>query len=125
MTATDTTRPAPARSAAERRARLFTRINRLDGWFKVLGLSFVTPALRALAGIVTDDLIVSVPREPLWRALNMARGKYLTDLGNTPGHLNHWSRRGIVSLIGCYFDIIEVRSPLPWTMIHCRRRRQT
>lgn len=50
MTATDTTRPAPARSAAERRARLFTRINRLDGWFKVLGLSFVTPVLRALAG---------------------------------------------------------------------------
>lgn len=82
-------------------------------------------ALRALAGIVTDDLIVSVPREPLWRALNMARGKYLTDLGNTPGHLNHWSRRAIVSLVGRYFDIVEVRSPLPWTMIHCRRRRQT
>ena len=30
-------------------------------------------------------LLVSVPREPLWRGLNMARGAYLKDLGNTPG----------------------------------------
>src|SRR3982751_6585252 len=29
-------------------------------------------------------LLVSVPREPLWRALNMARGAYLRDFGNTP-----------------------------------------
>ena len=28
---------------------------------------------------------VSVPREPIWRAANMARGKYLGALGNTPG----------------------------------------
>ena len=38
-------------------------------------------------------LLVSVPREPLWRGLNMARGAYLKDLGNTPGHVNHWSKR--------------------------------
>ena len=25
----------------------------------------------------------------------MARGAYLSDLGNTPGHLNHWSKRGV------------------------------
>lgn len=82
-------------------------------------------ALRALQGIVTDDLVISVPREPLWRALNMARGKYLSDFGNTPGHLQHWSKRGITKLLARYFDIVEVRSPLPWTMIHCRRRQQT
>ncbi len=41
-------------------------------------------------------LLVSVPREPLWRALNMARGAYWRELGNTPGHLNHWSRRSFV-----------------------------
>ena len=44
-------------------------------------------------------LLVSVPREPLWRALNMARGAYLRELGNTPGHLNHWSRRAFVALL--------------------------
>ena len=39
------------------------------------------------------------PREPLWRGLNIARGAYLKDLGNTPGHLNHWSKRGFVALL--------------------------
>lgn len=33
-----------------RRARLFTRINKADGWFQVLGLSWITPLLRAAAG---------------------------------------------------------------------------
>jgi ABC-type nitrate/sulfonate/bicarbonate transport system permease component len=33
-----------------RRARLFTRINKADGWFQVLGLSFITPVLKAIAG---------------------------------------------------------------------------
>jgi nitrate/nitrite transport system permease protein len=33
-----------------RKARLFTRINKLDGWFQVLGLSWLTPILKAAAG---------------------------------------------------------------------------
>ena len=33
-----------------RRARLFTRINSADKWFQVLGLSWVTPILKAAAG---------------------------------------------------------------------------
>ena len=44
-------------------------------------------------------LLVSVPREPMWRGLNMARGAYIKDLGNTPGHLNHWSRKAFVELL--------------------------
>ncbi len=49
-------------------------------------------------------LLVSVPREPLWRGLNMARGAYIKDLGNTPGHLNHWSRKAFVELLGRHGD---------------------
>jgi ubiquinone/menaquinone biosynthesis C-methylase UbiE len=65
-------------------------------------------------------LLVSVPREPLWRALNMARGAYLRDLGNTPGHLNHWSRRSFVELLGRHGTVLAVRSPFPWTMLLVR-----
>jgi 2-polyprenyl-3-methyl-5-hydroxy-6-metoxy-1,4-benzoquinol methylase len=79
-------------------------------------------AMIALQRVVTSDLIISVPREPLWRGLNLARGKYVSDFGNTPGHLQHWSRRGITSLTERYFDVVDVISPLPWTMIHCRRK---
>ena len=65
-------------------------------------------------------LLVSVPREPLWRMLNMARGTYWGALGNTPGHLNHWSRRSFVELLSRYGEIVETRSPFPWTMLLVR-----
>jgi ubiquinone/menaquinone biosynthesis C-methylase UbiE len=65
-------------------------------------------------------LLVSVPREPLWRALNLARGAYLRDWGNTPGHVNHWSRRAFVELVGRHGEVAEVRSPFPWTMLLVR-----
>ena len=75
-----------------------------------------------LAELAQPCLLTSVPREPLWRVLNVARGKYLGDLGNTPGHVNHWSRSGFLDLLRRRFDVIEMRSPLPWTMALCKRR---
>ena len=79
-------------------------------------------ALRVLAGLARPWLIASVPREPLWRALNLARLSYVRDLGNTPGHLGHWSKRGFQRFLGERFEVVEVRSPLPWTMALCRVR---
>lgn len=76
--------------------------------------------LEALQRVVERDLILSVPREPLWRLLNMARGKYLSDLGNTPGHINHWSTASFCDLVSQYFDIATKMTPLPWTMLHCK-----
>ncbi len=72
--------------------------------------------LAEMARVAARYLLVSVPREPVWRILNMARGAYLRDLGNTPGHLNHWSKVGFVSLLSRYGTVEEVRTPLPWTM---------
>jgi 2-polyprenyl-3-methyl-5-hydroxy-6-metoxy-1,4-benzoquinol methylase len=77
-------------------------------------------ALRTLAGLARPWLILSVPREPLWRLLNMARGHYLRSLGNTPGHLQHWSASRFRHLVGCHAEIVESRTPLPWTMLLCR-----
>jgi 2-polyprenyl-3-methyl-5-hydroxy-6-metoxy-1,4-benzoquinol methylase len=65
-------------------------------------------------------LLVSVPREPLWRMLNMARGAYLGQLGNTPGHLNHWSKRSFARLLARHGEVLELRSPFPWTMLLVR-----
>lgn len=78
--------------------------------------------LRALQRVVGRYLILSVPREPIWRALNLARGKYIVDFGNTPGHIQHWSKRGFVALVSKYFEVVEVKSPLPWTMVLCHPR---
>jgi 2-polyprenyl-3-methyl-5-hydroxy-6-metoxy-1,4-benzoquinol methylase len=73
-----------------------------------------------MARCASKYLLVSVPREPLWRGLNLARGAYVKDLGNTPGHVNHWSKRGFVSLLGRYGTVVEARSPFPWTMLLVR-----
>jgi SAM-dependent methyltransferase len=88
-------------------------------------LSDPNVALGVLAALATPWAIVSVPREPLWRALNMARLKYLGALGNTPGHLNHWSRRTFLEFLERRMEVVEVRSPLPWTMALCRDPRNT
>jgi SAM-dependent methyltransferase len=73
-----------------------------------------------MARVARRWLLVSVPREPLWRGLNLARGAYLKDLGNTPGHLNHWSKRSFVSLLSQHGEVVEARSPFPWTMLLVR-----
>ena len=68
--------------------------------------------LAEMARVARRHLLVSVPREPLWRVLNLLRGAYVPQLGNTPGHLHHWSRRGLIELLAGYGDVIELRSPL-------------
>lgn len=78
--------------------------------------------LRVLEALSTDYVLVSVPREPIWRALNMARLRYLRSFGNTPGHIQHWSRSGFVSMLRERFDVVAVRTPLPWSMVLCRVR---
>jgi SAM-dependent methyltransferase len=73
-----------------------------------------------MARVASRWLLVSVPREPLWRGLNMARGAYWKDLGNTPGHLNHWSKRSFAGLLSRHGEVVEARSPFPWTMLLVR-----
>ena len=75
-----------------------------------------------MARVAQRWLLVSVPREPLWRGLNMARGAYWKDLGNTPGHVNHWSKRSFVALLSRHGEVVQARSPFPWTMLLVRLR---
>jgi 2-polyprenyl-3-methyl-5-hydroxy-6-metoxy-1,4-benzoquinol methylase len=70
--------------------------------------------IAALVALARPWLLVSVPREPLWRALNLARGKYAGELGNTPGRF--------LEFVGERVEIVETRRPLPWTMVLGRVR---
>lgn len=87
-------------------------------------LDFPEKGLEELQRITQPGgyLVLGVPREPLWCMLNMARGKYLAHFGNTPGHLNHWSTRGIKKYVRRYFGpVVEVRTPLPWTILVAKK----
>jgi SAM-dependent methyltransferase len=79
-------------------------------------------ALAVLRTLARPHLIVSVPREPLWRVLNLARGKYWHELGNTPGHLQHWSTLAFLDLLRDQLEVLELRTPPPWTMALCKTR---
>lgn len=78
-------------------------------------------ALRELMRISRKYIIVSVPRESIWRILNCCRGKYLCDFGNTPGHIQHWSKGQFIQFLKTtvqeQFEIVQTESPLPWTVV--------
>lgn len=113
-------------------APLFADIGRLpfvdDQFDLVLAIEvlehvpFPELALAELNRVARADLVVSVPREPIWRAANLARGKYIADLGNTPGHINHWGSRQFAELVGRRFSVRSVQRPFPWTMVAARVR---
>ena len=78
-------------------------------------------ALRVLKTLKSRNYIFSVPREPLWRILNMFRGKYIQDYGNTLGHLNHWSRKTFINFLENHgFHLMRIACPLPWIMVRGR-----
>ena len=74
-------------------------------------------ALKEVFRISKRYVLISVPNEPIWRISNFIRGKYIRSMGNTPGHIKHWTRKEIVKLVSGYGDVLEVSTPFPWTMI--------
>lgn len=85
-------------------------------------LEYPETALKELQRVSSRYCLLSVPNEPLWRILNVYRLKYLKDLGNTPGHLQHWSKKEFGQLVGKYFNIIKRKNPLPWQIILAKKR---
>lgn len=78
--------------------------------------------LNEVVRVAAKHVILSVPWEPWWRVGNILSGRYLRDLGNTPGHVQHWSRSSFLKLITRYLDIQNVFKPFPWTMVLAIRR---
>ncbi|MDN5747521.1 MAG: methyltransferase domain-containing protein [Pseudonocardia sp.] len=73
--------------------------------------------LAEIARVGSRHLVLSVPREPIFRSCNLVAGRYVKDLGNTPGHLNHWSTRAFVDFVAGVADVRAVTTPFPWTTV--------
>jgi nitrate/nitrite transport system permease protein len=101
MTAIDPTQLPPAQAREAARSRRFARITKMDAWFKVLGLPWLTPILRLVAG--------DTPRsqfKDIWRLLGVpllaialflgawawAAPKVQTSLGAIPGPAAVWEQ---------------------------------
>jgi ubiquinone/menaquinone biosynthesis C-methylase UbiE len=77
-------------------------------------------ALFEIKRVTKQYALFSVPNEPWWRIGNVARGKYWKTLGNTPGHINHWTKHQFHNFIGKQFTIIDTASPVLWNFILCK-----
>jgi ubiquinone/menaquinone biosynthesis C-methylase UbiE len=73
--------------------------------------------LEELARVAGRRVLVSTPWDPVWRALNVLRGRYLARFGNTPGHVQHFTRRGLERLARTQLRLLDRRTPLPWTIL--------
>ncbi len=79
--------------------------------------------LSELCRISSKYILVSVPHEPIWRMLNMVRGKYFSACGNTPGHIQHWNKKKFIQFINSQpgLKIVSRIYPFPWQMLLLER----
>jgi SAM-dependent methyltransferase len=73
-------------------------------------------ALAGMARVARRALLLSVPSEPAWRISHLLAGRNIRRLGDTPGHVNHWSKAAFGELASEYGTIARLRSPFPWTV---------
>ena len=76
--------------------------------------------LREMARVSGRHLVLSVPREPLFRMGNFFTGRHVKDFGNTPGHLNHWGSPAFLRFVSQVGAVADIRQPLPWTALRAR-----
>jgi ubiquinone/menaquinone biosynthesis C-methylase UbiE len=88
-------------------------------------LEFPERALNELCRVSSRYVLVSTPREPLWRLLNLLRFAYVCRLGNTPGHIQHYSRRSLTTLLETRLRVLELALPIPWIVTLSERRDAT
>lgn len=66
-------------------------------------------------------LFFSVPNEPFFRIANLLRVKYLSNFGNPPGHINHWSKKSFqLFLESNELDIINITTSTIWILALCK-----
>jgi 2-polyprenyl-3-methyl-5-hydroxy-6-metoxy-1,4-benzoquinol methylase len=81
--------------------------------------SILYATLAEIRRVAARYCIFSVPREPIWCFLNLLRGAYITNLGNTPDHINHWNERSFQRMMSEYFTILQMIKPFPWLGVLC------
>ncbi len=127
MTAIDPSSLSPEADREARRARLFTRINKADSWFQVLGLAWITPIIRAATGDNPRAQVVEI-----WRLLvvpllaitaflvlwGILAPKVQTSLGAIPGPAQVWQEavnlhkdaRAKVAKEAAHYERVEERN---------------
>jgi 2-polyprenyl-3-methyl-5-hydroxy-6-metoxy-1,4-benzoquinol methylase len=73
-------------------------------------------ALAEMSRVASRALLLSVPNEPGWRISHLLAGRNVRALGNTPGHINHWSKGAFDDLVSDYARS-DATAVFPWTLV--------
>ena len=79
-------------------------------------------ALKEIKRVTRNYAIVSVPREPLWSWVNLARFKYWVRMGNTPGHVQHWNKKSFKKMLDQEFSEVRIETPFLWMIALCKKK---
>ena len=77
-------------------------------------LEYPDKALDEIFRVSNNYVIISVPNEPIWCIMNLLRGKYIKNMGNTPGHINHYNSQSLKKLLSKFSTRIKILKPFPW-----------
>jgi SAM-dependent methyltransferase len=77
-------------------------------------------ALREIRRVCRGWLVATVPWEPWWRIGNVACRRYVRSCGNTPGHVQHWTRRGYRKLLEPHGQIERCYGSSMWSLARVR-----
>ncbi len=80
-------------------------------------LSEPKQALKEIVRVSKKYILCSVPLEPVWSFLNLCRFAYIKNLGNTPGHVQKWTKNSFIELLTDFVEIKHVVTPLPWIIV--------
>jgi 2-polyprenyl-3-methyl-5-hydroxy-6-metoxy-1,4-benzoquinol methylase len=78
-------------------------------------------ALLQIQKSTSKYLFFSIPNEPFFRIANLVRLSYLSNLGNPPGHINHWSKKGFQQFLESNeLDLIKISTSTIWIFALCK-----
>ena len=63
--------------------------------------------------------IITVPNEPFFRIANILRLKYLSSFGNTPGHVQNWTKKDFKRLLDDNFSNVSIKISTLWQIALC------
>jgi 2-polyprenyl-3-methyl-5-hydroxy-6-metoxy-1,4-benzoquinol methylase len=102
-----------------------------DGAFDVVGCFEVLEhlhdprlAIKELARVSRRAVVMSVPHEPYFSAMNAARGKNLDirPRGSDPDHRNLWTRNAFRAFVEQEMTVTWLGGSLPWTICVASKR---
>lgn len=80
------------------------------------------PALKRLASLATDYILLTVPNEPWFQFMNLIRGRDFIRLGNHPEHINHWNKNLFIDFVGRHAEVVRVITRFPFIILLARPR---